>query len=148
MTLMPWTPRASMALRSAWMPAPPPLSEPATVRTRGGAAAWVLMRPNLPTPRGGSEHGLGFDPAVLRDGLELDDGVGDRGEVDLGAAQRGEVPERALVDGFDGVPAEAGGEDAVERGGGAAALGVAEDDRAGLLAEQVLQSDGEPGADA
>src|SRR5918999_2201170 len=36
MTLMPWTPMASMVFRSAWMPAPPPESEPATVSTRGG----------------------------------------------------------------------------------------------------------------
>src|SRR4051794_16189689 len=36
MTLMPCTPKACMVFRSAWMPAPPPESEPATVRTRGG----------------------------------------------------------------------------------------------------------------
>ena len=37
-TLMPCTPSASIVFRSAWMPAPPPESEPATVSTRGGAA--------------------------------------------------------------------------------------------------------------
>src|SRR5215467_6279014 len=33
---MPWTPSASMVFRSAWMPAPPPESEPAIASTRGG----------------------------------------------------------------------------------------------------------------
>src|SRR5436190_14192603 len=33
--VMPWTPAAANALRSAWMPAPPPESEPAIERTRG-----------------------------------------------------------------------------------------------------------------
>ncbi len=41
-TLMPCTPSASMVLRSAWMPAPPPESDPATVRHRGGAAPTPL----------------------------------------------------------------------------------------------------------
>ena len=40
-TLMPWAPRASIVLRSAWMPAPPPESDPATVRTRGGIGSAV-----------------------------------------------------------------------------------------------------------
>ena len=34
--LQPWTPKASKARRSACKPAPPPLSEPATVQTMGG----------------------------------------------------------------------------------------------------------------
>src|SRR5580693_8425919 len=34
---MPCTPIASIVFRSAWMPAPPPESEPAMARTRGGA---------------------------------------------------------------------------------------------------------------
>ena len=33
--VIPWTPQRAMALRSAWMPAPPPESEPAIDRTRG-----------------------------------------------------------------------------------------------------------------
>ena len=33
--VMPCTPQAANALRSAWMPAPPPESEPAIERTRG-----------------------------------------------------------------------------------------------------------------
>jgi hypothetical protein len=31
--LVPWTPTAAKAFRSAWMPAPPPESEPAIVST-------------------------------------------------------------------------------------------------------------------
>src|SRR3954471_5683075 len=38
MAVMPCTPAAANALRSAWMPAPPPESEPAIERTRGVAA--------------------------------------------------------------------------------------------------------------
>jgi hypothetical protein len=34
--VMPWTPQAANALRSAWMPAPPPESEPAMDSTHGG----------------------------------------------------------------------------------------------------------------
>src|SRR5262245_59329276 len=37
MTVIPCTPNASMVFRSAWIPAPPPESEPAMVSTRGGA---------------------------------------------------------------------------------------------------------------
>src|SRR6266498_3392750 len=33
---MPWTPWARKVLRSAWMPAPPPESDPAIVSTRAG----------------------------------------------------------------------------------------------------------------
>ena len=33
--VIPWTPQAANAFRSAWMPAPPPESEPAIERTRG-----------------------------------------------------------------------------------------------------------------
>ena len=34
--VMPWTPQRANAFRSAWMPAPPPESEPAIERTAGG----------------------------------------------------------------------------------------------------------------
>ena len=37
--VMPWTPQRAKALRSAWMPAPPPESEPAIERTAGGVLA-------------------------------------------------------------------------------------------------------------
>ena len=39
MTLQPCTPRACMACRSAWMPAPPPESDPAMVHTMGGVGS-------------------------------------------------------------------------------------------------------------
>ena len=35
MALAPWTPSAAKVFKSAWMPAPPPLSEPAMVRATG-----------------------------------------------------------------------------------------------------------------
>src|SRR4051812_31479540 len=35
MAVIPWTPAAANAFRSAWMPAPPPESEPAIESTRG-----------------------------------------------------------------------------------------------------------------
>jgi len=33
--VVPWTPRAAKVFRSAWRPAPPPLSEPAMVSATG-----------------------------------------------------------------------------------------------------------------
>ena len=41
-TLIPCTPKASIVLRSAWMPAPPPESEPAMVSTRAVGRARVV----------------------------------------------------------------------------------------------------------
>src|ERR1700722_19770553 len=41
MTDKPYAPSAENALRSAWMPAPPPESEPAMVRTLG--IGWVMV---------------------------------------------------------------------------------------------------------
>src|SRR5690349_718198 len=38
MTLQPYTPSAANVLRSAWMPAPPPESEPAMVSALAGSA--------------------------------------------------------------------------------------------------------------
>ena len=35
--VMPWTPQRANAFRSAWIPAPPPESEPAIERTAGTA---------------------------------------------------------------------------------------------------------------
>ena len=35
MAVVPWTPRAEKTFKSAWMPAPPPLSEPAMVSATG-----------------------------------------------------------------------------------------------------------------
>ena len=37
--VIPWTPQRANAFRSAWMPAPPPESEPAIERTAGMAGA-------------------------------------------------------------------------------------------------------------
>lgn len=52
--LAPNTPRAAKVFRSAWMPAPPPESEPAIVSTRGtcGGHMLRLFRPKqgLPCP--------------------------------------------------------------------------------------------------
>jgi hypothetical protein len=45
MTLMPCTPWASMVLRSAWIPAPPPESEPAMVSTRAVGKLVIGARP-------------------------------------------------------------------------------------------------------
>src|SRR5579875_92197 len=56
-TVMPWTPSASMVFRSAWMPAPPPESEPAIASTRGGG---VLMAPRVGGP--GRRSAPGCDP--------------------------------------------------------------------------------------
>src|SRR5512132_3343501 len=39
---MPWTPWARNVLRSAWIPAPPPESDPAMVSTRAGTGTAVL----------------------------------------------------------------------------------------------------------
>ncbi len=50
----PWTPPTAKALRSAWMPAPPELSDPATVKTTGAicfmALQWVGADKRVPTP--------------------------------------------------------------------------------------------------
>ena len=41
--VIPCTPQAANALRSAWIPAPPPESEPAMERTRGSAdLGWAI----------------------------------------------------------------------------------------------------------
>lgn len=39
---LPWHPSRAKVLRSAWMPAPPPESDPATVSTRGGAVSALM----------------------------------------------------------------------------------------------------------
>src|SRR4029077_4100199 len=62
MTVMPCTPSASIVFRSAWMPAPPPESEPAIARTRGGAGVIhppygrVPAPPSAPDGAATSEH--------------------------------------------------------------------------------------------
>src|SRR5436853_7654121 len=41
--VMPWTPQAANALRSAWIPAPPPESEPAIDRTAGTGRSLIAV---------------------------------------------------------------------------------------------------------
>ena len=48
--VMPCTPQRANAFRSAWMPAPPPESEPAIERTAGGAIRGQVRRSSLPGP--------------------------------------------------------------------------------------------------
>src|SRR5205823_8889768 len=64
------------------------------------------------------------------------------------AAQRGHLPERACVDQVCRLEAEAGGEDPVVGGGGAAALDVTEDGDACLEPGPVLDLLTQPFADA
>ncbi len=47
--VMPWTPQRANAFRSAWIPAPPPESEPAIERTAGSGFAGM-------GPQGRSRH--------------------------------------------------------------------------------------------
>src|SRR3954463_7485896 len=52
--VMPWTPQRAKALRSAWMPAPPPESEPAIAGTRGtGRWGIAVEGSHGPSSRGG-----------------------------------------------------------------------------------------------
>ena len=68
-TLIPWTPWASIVFRSAWIPAPPPESEPAMVSTRavGRVAQSAAPRDALAgtevVPAGGAVPGLRRPPA-------------------------------------------------------------------------------------
>jgi hypothetical protein len=41
--VMPWTPQRANAFRSAWMPAPPPESEPAMERTAGTLVSFAAI---------------------------------------------------------------------------------------------------------
>ena len=53
---VPYTPRAANVLRSAWMPAPPPESDPATVMAVGGRALLcrcVIVPSTAPAQRSG-----------------------------------------------------------------------------------------------
>ncbi len=45
--VIPWTPQRAKAFRSAWMPAPPPESEPAIERTAGTGLSLTLARSAL-----------------------------------------------------------------------------------------------------
>ena len=59
--LMPWQPRRANAFRSAWMPAPPPESEPAIVRQRGSRVHRWLRLPSASVATA-SAPGTSFSP--------------------------------------------------------------------------------------
>ena len=54
--VMPWTPQAAKAFRSAWIPAPPPESDPAIESTAG------ICRSSLTARRIGGERSPGPGP--------------------------------------------------------------------------------------
>src|SRR4051812_13571546 len=64
MAVIPWTPAAANAFRSAWIPAPPPESEPAIASTRGVRAPSVTPR-SMPDRRPfvGPDAGTADEPA-------------------------------------------------------------------------------------
>src|SRR4051812_10500512 len=72
------------------------------------------------------------------DGLQLRRRLGERNADDLVPAERGHLPPLVLRDHVGGVDAEAGAEHAVEGCRRAAALDVAEDGGAGLVAGPLL----------
>src|SRR6476469_1135331 len=95
-----------------------------------------------------AEEDLGLLQARARHGLQLGGRLGELGPNDVGAAQRDHHAEVAVLHRVRRVQAEAGGEDAVVRGRGAATLDVPEHDRTRLLAGARRDLLGEPLADA
>ena len=85
MALAPWTPSAAKVFKSAWMPAPPPLSEPAMVRATGnclrllciaGILAGKLQAPSSNLQRNfnlqfASQTCAAFEACVIGASLEL-----------------------------------------------------------------------------
>src|SRR4051794_32978515 len=67
---MPCTPSASIVLRSAWIPAPPPESDPATVSTRGIAMRSVSRSEVVMTGRSGVRLPVDGEAAALRHGAD------------------------------------------------------------------------------
>src|ERR1017187_8985523 len=63
---MPWVPQRANALRSAWMPAPPPESDDATVRTRGTVTPGPLAARREDSTRGRASGGEGARRPVRR----------------------------------------------------------------------------------
>src|SRR5436305_4987276 len=109
----------------------------ATVCTR---ASWVRPAAGRPAAtNSAAEEDFRLGVALQRYRLQLAGTGGQRYPHDVGALQRHHLAEVGLVHRVDGRQAEPGGEDPVERGGGAAALDVAEDDGARLLAGARLQ---------
>src|SRR5262249_38210861 len=90
-------------------------------------------------------HGL---PEVERHGLQLFDGQLQVDGDDLVALEGGHLAEVPLLDQLGAFDAQAGSEHAVEHGGGAAPLDVAEDHRARFGADAPLDLPGDEVADA
>ncbi|EGJ74632.1 putative 6-phosphofructokinase [Streptomyces sp. Tu6071] len=134
-------PRAAGPIRAA-------TSRRATAGTPRPATTARPRRPSAGPRVTGLEDRLRLFHPLPRHRLQRRHRLRERDHHDVRAAQCRHVAEVAAVGGLDGVPAEARGEDAVVGGGGAAALDVAEDDRAGLLAEARFEFVGERGADA
>jgi len=89
--LIPWAPAFANALRSAWMPAPPPESDPAMVSNLGSGAAMVAQdRHRLPPGR----SLVGAQPRALHQPVGLQ--PGERG-AGLAHAQAGRGRQFAQV---------------------------------------------------
>ena len=56
MALAPWTPSAANVFKSAWMPAPPPLSEPAMVSATGGFVLFIIIAIIIVIPKHEADH--------------------------------------------------------------------------------------------
>src|SRR3954462_12055648 len=94
----------------------------------------MLPRRSTADNSGLSEEHLGYRVERRVHRLQLRGCLAERHRDDLVSSQRRHLSELALVDHVGGLHAEAGGEDAVEGGRSAAALDVAEDRDAGLVA--------------
>src|SRR3954471_24402627 len=68
--VIPCTPQRANALRSAWMPAPPPESEPAMESTAGGAMRLDRLGGPGPLARLSGDRCAAFCQAVAPDGLD------------------------------------------------------------------------------
>ena len=70
--VMPWTPQRAKALRSAWMPAPPPESEPAIERTAGGVLAHAGRVGRAASPRRSRRPDVAAAEAAADEAAELE----------------------------------------------------------------------------
>ena len=67
MAVMPYTPSALNVLRSAWMPAPPPESDPAIVSARGrGGVTWLAVIGSGPSRVGASGRSVPSASTAVR----------------------------------------------------------------------------------
>src|SRR6266508_4757635 len=80
---MPWTPWAVKVLRSAWMPAPPPESDPAMVSARAGTATSIAPYSVI-----GPAPGYRLPAAVAEAGEAGEDGGGAGRALEAGEVQR------------------------------------------------------------